>query len=156
VTRPPRWAAAAQAPSAERPHQHSSTAKLARASVSGAVSLALAQRIDIRLTGRAPSDTPVRAVEALTGRPVQGSLARAAIGYGVQSVLAPISALAASRTGADSGRRLGAALLAPVAFATLVSPALGASARPIRWTASDWVRELTLKGSLALAVVATL
>jgi hypothetical protein len=116
----------------------------------------LAQRIDIGLIGRASSDTPVRAVETLTGRPVQGSLARAAIGYGVQSALAPISALAASHAGAASVRRLGAAFLAPVAFATLVSPALGASAWPIRWTASDWVRELTLKGSLAVAVAATL
>jgi hypothetical protein len=110
----------------------------------------------MRLTGRPSSDTPVRAVEMLIGRPVQGPLLRNVLGYGVQSSLAPSAAVAASLVGARPKRRLEAAFLAPFAFVALVNPALGVSTSPWRWTAGDWVRELTVKGVLAIAVTATL
>jgi hypothetical protein len=129
---------------------------LARASVSGAISLALAQLIDIQLTGRPTSDTPVRAVERLIGHPVEGQLLRSVLGYGVQSSLAPGAAIAASQAGGRPARRLAAAFLAPFAFVALVNPAIGASTWPWHWTAEDWVRELTLKSVLAIAVTATL
>jgi hypothetical protein len=129
---------------------------LARASASGAITLAAAQIIDMRLTGRLSSDTPVRAVERLIGHPVQGVVLRNVLGYGVQSSLAPSAAVAASLVGGRPRRGLGAAFLAPFTFVALVNPALGASTWPWRWTAGDWVRELTLKSALAIAVTAAL
>jgi|GEM_PF-2299385 len=129
---------------------------LARASASGAVSLAAAQLIDMRLTGRPSSDTPIRAVELLIQRPVKGRLLRTVLAYGVQSSLAPSAAFAASLAGGRPTRRLGAAFLAPFAFVALVNPALGVSTWPWRWTAGDWARELTLKSVLAVAVTTAL
>jgi hypothetical protein len=129
---------------------------VARASASGAITFAAAQLIDMRLTGRPSSDTPVRAVEKLIAHPVQGPLLRSVLGYGVQSSLAPSAAIAASLAGRRPTRRLGAAFLAPFAFVALVNPALGVSTWPWHWTAGDWVRELTLKSALAIAVTAAL
>jgi hypothetical protein len=129
---------------------------LARASASGAIGFAAAQLIDMRLTGRPSSDTPIRAVERLIGHPVQGSLLRSVLAYGVQSSLAPSAAIAASRAGGRPTRRLAAAFLAPFTFVALVNPALGVSTWPWHWTAGDWVRELTLKSVLASAVTASL
>lgn len=86
---------------------------LARASATGAITLAAVQLIDMRLTGRPSSDTPVRAVEMLIGRPVQGPLLRNVLAYGVQSALAPSAAVAASLAGDKPKRRLEAAFLAP-------------------------------------------
>jgi hypothetical protein len=129
---------------------------LPRASASGAITLAAAQLFDMWLTGRPSSNTPVRAVERLIGRPVQGPLLRNVLAYGVQSSLAPSAAAAASLAGGRPTRRFGAAFLAPFTFVALVNPAIGASAWPWRWTAGDWVRELTLKSALAIAVLAAL
>jgi hypothetical protein len=129
---------------------------VARASASGAITFAAAQLIDMQLTGRPSSDTPVRAVEKLIGHPVKDPLLRNALAYGVQSSLAPSAAIAASLAGGRPMRRLGAAFLAPLAFVALVNPALGVSTWPWRWTAGDWVRELTLKSALAIAVSAAL
>lgn len=131
-------------------------ANLARASASGAITFAAAQLIDMRLTGRPSSDTPIRAVELLIKRPVKGRLLRTVLAYGVQSSLAPSAALAASLAGGRPTRRFGAAFLAPFAFVALVNPALGVAAGPRRWTAGDWTRELTLKSVLAIAVTAAL
>jgi hypothetical protein len=78
------------------------------------------------------------------------------LAYGVQSSLAPTAAVAASRAGGRPTRRLPAAFLAPFAFVALVNPGLGVSTWPWRWTAGDWVRELTLKSVLAIAVTAAL
>jgi hypothetical protein len=110
----------------------------------------------MRLTGRPSSDTPVRAIEKLIGHPVQGPLLRTVLGYGVQSSLAPGAAVAASLAGTSSTRRLEGAFFAPFTFVGLVNPAFGISTWPWRWTAGDWVRELTLKSALAVAVTATL
>jgi hypothetical protein len=129
---------------------------LARASASGAIAFAAAQLLDIRITGRPSSDTPVRAVERLLGHSVQGRLLRTVLGYGVQSSLAPSAAVAASLASGSPTRRLGAAFLAPFTFVAVVNPALGASTWPWRWTTEDWVRELTLKSTLAIAVIAAL
>jgi hypothetical protein len=136
---------------------------VARASASGAITFAAAQLIDMRLTGRPSSDTPVRAVERLIGHPIKGPLLRNVLAYGVQSSLAPSAAVAASLAGGRPTRRLGAAFLAPGAaflapftFVALVNPAIGVSAWPWRWTAGDWVRELTLKSALAIAATAAL
>ena len=129
---------------------------VARASASGAITFAAAQLIDMQLTGRPSSDTPVRAVEKLIGHPVKDPLLRNVLAYGVQSSLAPSAAVAASAAGGRPTRRLGAAFLAPFAFVALVNPALGVSTWPWRWTAGDWVRELTLKSALAIAVTAAL
>jgi hypothetical protein len=129
---------------------------VARASASGAITFAAAQLIDMRLTGRPSSDTPIRAVEMLIRRPVKGPLLRSVLAYGVQSSLAPSAAVAASLAGGRPKRRLEAAFLAPFAFVALVNPALGVSTWPWRWTARDWARELTLKSVLAIAVTAAL
>jgi hypothetical protein len=110
----------------------------------------------MRLTGRPSSNTPVRAVEMLIRRPVKGALLRTVLAYGVQSSLAATAAVAASRAGGRPMRRLAAAFLAPFAFVALVNPALGVSTWPRRWTAEDWVRELTLKSVLAVSVTASL
>jgi hypothetical protein len=129
---------------------------VARASASGAITFAAAQLTDMRLTGRPSSDTPVRAVEKLIGHPVQCPLLRNVLAYGVQSSLAPSAAVAASLAGGKPSRRLGAAFLAPFTFVAFVNPMLGVSTWPSHWTAGDWVRELTLKSALAIAVTIAL
>lgn len=129
---------------------------LARASTSGALALATAQMLDMRVTGREGSNTPVRAFEALSGHRVRNVAERAAVGYAVQSSLAPLGALAALLAGQRGPRRFGAATLGPLVFVGIVGPALGASAWPWRWTRSDWLRELTLKSVMAIAIIAAL
>lgn len=155
-------------PAGDRPSRHThqsrarvstrtwSLTKLPRASVGGALALATAQMVDMRVTGRQGSDTPIRGFEALTRRRVRATVARAAVGYAVQSSLAPLAAVAAVLAGQRVTRRFGAAALAPLAFVGIVNPALGISAWPWRWTRSDWTRELTLKSVMAVAVVAAL
>ena len=133
-----------------------SLTKLARASAGGALALAAAQMVDIRVTGRQASDTPVRAFEGLTRHRVRSPAGRAAVGYAVQSSLAPLGAGAALLAGHQLTRRLGAATLAPLLFVGIVNPALGISTWPWRWTRSDWTRELTLKSVMAIAIVAPL
>jgi hypothetical protein len=133
-----------------------SLTKLARASAAGAVAFAAAQMVDIRITGRPTSDTPVRAVEALSRRRVRSAVARAAVGYTVQSSLAPVAAVAATLAGQRVTRRFAAAVLAPIVVVGTLNPVLGVSAWPWRWTRSDWTRELTLKSVLAVAVLVAL
>jgi hypothetical protein len=133
-----------------------SLTKLARGSAAGAAAFAAAQMVDMRVTGRPTSDTPVRAVEALSRRRVRGAAARAAVGYTVQSSLAPVAAVAATLAGQRMTRRFGAAVLAPIVVVGTINPALGVSAWPWGWTRSDWTRELTLKSVLATAIVAAL
>lgn len=128
--------------------------KLARASAAGALALAAAQMVDMRVTGRPGSDTPVRGFEILSHRSLQGTVARAAMGYAVQSSLAPLAAGAAALAGQPVTRRFGAAALAPLTVTAIVNPTFGVSAWPWRWTRSDWTRELTLKSVLAIAVIA--
>jgi hypothetical protein len=130
--------------------------KLARASVSGAVAFAAAQVVDMRVTGRQGSATPVLGFEALTRRRVPDGVPRVFVGYAVQSALAPMAALAASRTSQRVLPRFGAAVMAPLVWAGIVNPALGVSSWPGHWTRDDWTRELTLKSVLAVAVLAAL
>lgn len=130
--------------------------KLARASACGALALGAAQIVDMRVTGRQASDTPVRAFEVVSHHQLQGGVARAAVGYAVQSTLGPLGAVAAMLAGERMTRRFGAAALPPLLVAGIVSPALGASAWPWRWTRIDWMRELALKSTFAIAVTAAL
>jgi hypothetical protein len=130
--------------------------KLARASVVGALALAAAQMVDMRVTGRPGSDTPVRAVEILTRHRVQNAAARAAVGYAVQSSLAPVAAVAAHLAGQRLTRRFAAATLAPLIVVGIVNPALGTSTWPWHWTRNDWTRELALKSALAIATIGAL
>jgi hypothetical protein len=129
---------------------------LGRASATGALAFAAAQMVDMRLTGRPGSDTPVRGFEALSRRRVRGAAARAAVGYAVQSSLAPVGAAAAVFAGPRMTRQFGAAVLALLGVVGIANPALGLSTWPWRWTRSDWMRELTLKSVLAIAVIAAL
>ncbi len=133
-----------------------SPTKLARASACGALALGAAQIVDMRVTGRQASDTPLRAFEAVSHHQVRGGAARAAIGYTVQSTLGPLGAVAAVSAGERMTRRFGAAVLPPLLVASIVSPALGASAWPWRWTRIDWIREFALKSAFAIAVTAAL
>jgi hypothetical protein len=133
-----------------------SPTKLARASACGALGLGVAQIVDMRITGRQGSDTPVRAFEVVSHHQVRGAAARAAVGYAVQSTLGPLGAVAAVLAGEKTTRRFGAAALASLLVAGVVSPALGASTWPWRWTRIDWMRELTLKSAFAIAVIAAL
>jgi hypothetical protein len=133
-----------------------SLTKLARASAGGALALAAAQMVDMRVTGRQGSDTPVRAFEALTRHRVRNDAEGTAVGYFVQSSLAPLGAVAALLAGERVTRRFGAAFLAPLVFVGIVGPAVGASAWPWHWTRNDWTRELTLKSVLAIAIIAGL
>jgi hypothetical protein len=131
-------------------------ARLARASFSGAVAFAAAQMVDIRVNDRQGSETPVLGVEALTRRPIPDAVPRVLVGYAVQSALAPMAAVAATLAGPRVAPRFGAAVLAPLLWAGIVNPALGASSWPWHWTRDDWTREFTLKGVLAVAVLAAL
>ncbi len=133
-----------------------SPTKLARASACGALTLGAAQIVDIRVTGRQASDTPVRAFEVVSHHQVEGGAARATVGYAVQSTLGPLGAVAAVLAGEKMTRRFVAAALPPLLVAGIVSPALGASAWPWRWTRIDWMRELALKSAFAIAVTAAL
>ncbi len=143
-------------PQAGAPTSEWTLTKLARASVEGALALAAAQTVDMRLTGRPSSDTPLRTFEAVSRRRVRSPAARAAVGYAVQSSLAPAGAVAAVLAGEPVTRRFVAAALTPLAVVGTVGPALGASAWPWCWTRSDWTREFALKSVLALAIVAAL
>jgi hypothetical protein len=131
-----------------------SLTKLARVSAWGALALGAAQMVDVRVTGRPGSDTPVRGFEILSHRCVRSTVARTALGYAVQSSLAPLAAVAASLAGPPKTRRFGAAALAPLIVTVVVNPTFGASAWPWRWTKSDWTRELTLKSVMAIAIIA--
>ena len=133
-----------------------SLTKLVRASAGGALALAAAQMVDMRVTGRPGSDTPIRGFEILSRRRVRGTAARTAVAYSVQSSLAPVGAVAAVLAGQRVTRRFGAAAMAPLLFVGVVNPAFGASAWPWRWTRSDWTRELTLKSVMAIAIIAAL
>ena len=125
-----------------------------RASAAGSVALAAAQLIDIRVTGRDPSPAPIVAIERLLGRPVPHP-AQTAVSYAAQSSVAAAAALPTNLIGGSFTRRLAIAYLAALSTGLIVDPALGASSWPSRWSASDWARELTLKGTLAIAVAAT-
>jgi hypothetical protein len=151
-----RQSAPAQPSLAGIPKGGRSPTKLARASAFGPLALGAAQILDMRVTGRRASDTPVRAFEAVSHHQVRGGAARATVGYAVQSTLGPLGAVAAVSAGERMTRRLGAAALPPLLVAGIVSPALGASAWPWRWTRIDWTRELALKSAFAIAVVAAL
>jgi hypothetical protein len=67
-----------------------------------------------------------------------------------------LGAVAAVSAGERMTRRFGAAALPPLLVAGIVSPALGASAWPWRWTRIDWMREFALKSTFAIAVTAAL
>lgn len=131
-----------------------SLTKLARTSAGGALALGAAQIVDVRVTGRPGSDTPVRGFEILIRRRVQSTAARTAVGYAVQSSLAPLAAVAAALAGPRKTGRFGAAAVAPLIVTVIVNPTFGASAWPWRWTKSDWTRELTLKSVMAIAIIA--
>ena len=103
------------------------------------------RRVDMRLTGRPGSDTPLRTFEAVRRRRLRSPGARAAVGYAVQSSLAPAGAIATAMAGEQVTRRFVAAALTPLAVVGTVGPALGASARPWCRTRSDWTREFALK-----------
>jgi hypothetical protein len=143
-------------PRAGAPNCGWTLANVARASVDGALALAAAQMVDMRLTGRPGSETPLATFEAVSRRRVRSPAARSAVGYAVQSSLAPVGAIAAVLAGKQTTRRYVAAALTPLAVVGTVGPAVGASAWPWRWTRSDWTRELALKSVLALAIVAAL
>jgi hypothetical protein len=137
-------------------HSTWSPTRLARASAVGALALAAAQMIDMLVTGRQGSESPVRAFETLSRHCVQSAAARVAVGYAVQSTLAPVGAAAAVLAGQRATRRLGAATIAPLIVSGFLNPAFGSAAWPWHWTRTDWTRELTLKSVLALAVITTL
>jgi hypothetical protein len=137
-------------------HSSWSLTKLARASAGGALALAAAQMVDMLVTGRQGSDSPVRAFETLSRHPVQSAAARVAVGYAVQSTLAPVGAVAAVLAGQRAARRLGAATIAPLVLSAILNPVFGSAAWPWHWTPNDWTRELTLKSVLAVAVITAL
>src|SRR5580698_5574140 len=97
-----------------------SLTKLARASAAGALALAAAQMVDMRLTGRPGSGTPLRTFEAVSRRPVRTPAGRSAVGYAVQSSLAPAGAIAAILAGEQVTRRFVAAALTPLAVVGIV------------------------------------
>ena len=129
--------------------------RLLPAAAAGAVTLAAAQIMDMRLTGRPPSDVPARVVERLTGRTLQQGAARTVIVYGAQSSLALLAAAIAVTSGRRGGPApFGAALTATVLLAGVFDAALGAAPAPWKWTPVDWTRECVLKGAMSAAVVA--
>jgi hypothetical protein len=129
---------------------------LAHACVSGAVALAAAQIVDMRVFGRHPTDTPVHAFQTVTHLQVPEGLPRTIVGYVVQSLLAPMAAVAATLAGERAAPRFVAALVVSLSLPTVVNPALGASDWPSHWTKNDWTRELLIKSVLATTVVAAL
>lgn len=137
-------------------HAGPAMTKLARACFGGDIALVAAQTLDMRIFGRPPSDTPVRALESVTHLRVPVGTPRAVAGYAVQSLLAPMAAVAARFAGEKVPRRFVAAALVSLSVPVVVNPALGASEWPSRWTRHDWTRELLIKSVLAGAVVAAL
>jgi hypothetical protein len=129
---------------------------LTRASGASAVVFAVAQIIDMRLTGRPASKTPVRVVERVMRRPIEGEFARITTGYGAQSSVPVAAAVFASLVDGSRTRRFGAALAGSVGGGVLVDSGLGASDSPWRWSRQDWARELVLKSALAATVAVTL
>jgi hypothetical protein len=112
--------------------------------------------IDMLVSGRQGSDSPVRVFETVSRHRVQSAAARVAVGYAVQSTLAPVGAVAAVLAGQRVTRQLGAATIAPLVVSGILNPAFGSAAWPWHWTPTDWTRELTLKSALAMAIVIAL
>lgn len=123
-----------------------------RAGAAGALVLAAAQRIDIAVTKRQPSDAPIELVRNLTGWEPRRGAARNAVSYAAQSTLPFAAAVILSAFDGGRARRFGGAWVVALLSGTVVDGGLGLVEPPWRWSAADWVRELALKGAMASGV----
>jgi hypothetical protein len=127
-----------------------------RATVAGSAALAGAQVLDMRLTHRPPSDAPERLIAQIIRRPLPG-WARTGSSYLSQSTIPLTIALMAELARLQTfSARLRLAVAVSLGAGTVVDPALGVCDLPWRWSRSDWVREVGLKSSLAIATAAAL
>ena len=126
-----------------------SDSDVVRAGAAGALALAAAQRIDIAVTKRQPSDAPVELVRNLTGWELRRGGARTVVGYAAQSTLPFAAAVILSAVDGGPARRFAGAWVVALLGGTVVDGGLGLVEPPSRWSATDWVRELALKGAMA-------
>ena len=123
-----------------------------RAGAAGALALAAAQRIDIAVTKRRPSDAPLELVRNLTGWEPRRGAAQTVVSYAAQSTLPLAAAVILSAVDGGKARRFAGAWVIALLGGTVVDGGLGLVAPPWRWSAADWVRELALKGAMASGV----
>lgn len=110
------------------------------------------QHLEMLVTGREPSDFPVRVVEQLTGHPVAGRVARTAVGHLSQATLAAVAVLLAGRTRhATPAPAIVCISAALVVADAAVGRLLGLSEAPWKWSRRDLAIELVHKTSLAVA-----
>jgi hypothetical protein len=123
-----------------------------RAGAAGALALAAAQRMDIAVTKRQPSDAPVELVRNLTGWEPRRGAARAVVSYAAQSTLPFAAAVILSAVDGGPARRFAGAWVIALFSGTVVDGGLGLVEPPWQWSAADWVREMALKGAMASGV----
>lgn len=122
----------------------------AAAAASGAMTAS--QRAEMLVTGRAPSDVPVQAVERMTGLAISGSAARIVVGHVAQGSLAAVAVALAGRT-----RRVPALPATTLIAASLIAgdavlaTTLGLAESPWRWARRDLAIDVMHKTSLAVA-----
>ena len=112
------------------------------------------QHLEIALTRRPGSDLPVRIMERLTGHPVAGGPARAAVGQTTQSLLAASAVIMARLM---SRVPVVVALAAESLFLVMTNAAvarvLNLGDMPWAWSHRDLATDLTHKTSLATTAV---
>lgn len=126
-----------------------SDSDVVRAGTAGALALAAAQRIDIAVTKRQPSDAPIELVRNLTGWELRRGAAQTVFGYAAQSTLPFAAAVILSAVDGGPAKRFAGAWVVALLGGTVVDGGLGLVEPPWRWSAADWVRELALKGAMA-------
>ena len=95
-----------------------------RAGAAGALALAAAQRIDIAVTKRQPSDAPVELVRNLTGWELRRGAARTVVGYAAQSTLPFAAAVILSASDGGPARRFAGAWVVALLSGTVVDGTL--------------------------------
>lgn len=108
------------------------------------------QRLEMALTGRPPSDFPVRVVEATIGRPVPPG-SRVVVGHLAQRSLAAVAlALASATRRVHTGPAVGATAFALIAGDAELAMAAGVGEAPWRWQRSDLTVDVLHKAVLAV------
>ncbi len=110
------------------------------------------QHLEMLVTGRPPSDFPVRVVEQLTGRTVPAGVARTTVGHLSQATLAAMAVLLAGQT--RNAKPAPAIVLISTALVVgdaTMARLLGLSEAPWKWPRRDLAIEFMHKTSLAIA-----
>src|SRR5262245_14902888 len=126
--------------------------EVVRGGAVGAGALAAAQRMDMRVTKREPSEAPLKLVKTLSGWEPRRAAVRTVVGYTAQSTIPLAAAAVMSSVDAGPAKRFAGAWVVTVVGAAVVDLGFGVVEPPWRWSRAEWVRELALKGAMAAGV----